>query len=155
MRPLLPGMILLGLAWPARQMLITIDRPYRLCLATLAGLALAIPAGGLGARAAGLVGGGWGMSVGYGLVYVFTSATAFGAVLGRFGLVEHYMRLAGCIAWYAAGALIAAHVPLPVRGEWAELAARSAVLAAWILPPLLHWGRKHEWGGLFGSRGRE
>ena len=45
LRPLLPGMLLLGLAWPARQMLITINRPYRLCLATLLGLALTIVAG--------------------------------------------------------------------------------------------------------------
>ena len=29
LRPLLPGMILLGLAWPARQMLIAVGRPYR------------------------------------------------------------------------------------------------------------------------------
>ena len=45
LRPLLPGMVLLGLAWPARQMLIAIGRPYRLCLATLAGLALTAVAG--------------------------------------------------------------------------------------------------------------
>ena len=45
LRPLLPGMVLLGLAWPARQMLIAIDRPYRLCLATSLGLALTAAAG--------------------------------------------------------------------------------------------------------------
>ncbi len=40
LRPLLPGVTLLGLAWPARQMLIAIGRPYRLALATLVGLVM-------------------------------------------------------------------------------------------------------------------
>ena len=30
LRPLLPGTLLLGLAWPARQMLIAVGRPYAL-----------------------------------------------------------------------------------------------------------------------------
>ena len=41
--PLLPGTLLLGLAWPARQMLIAIGRPYTLALATLLGLGVADP----------------------------------------------------------------------------------------------------------------
>src|SRR4051812_14920061 len=49
LRPLLPGMVLLGLVWPARQMLITVGRPYRLCLATLGGLAVVAIAGTTGA----------------------------------------------------------------------------------------------------------
>ena len=74
LRPLLPGTVLLGLAWPARQMLIAIDRPYRLCLATLAGLAVLAVAGTLGADRAGIVGVAWGMSLGYAAVSALTSA---------------------------------------------------------------------------------
>ena len=74
LRPLLPGTVLLGLAWPARQMLITIERPYRLCLATLAGLAVLAVAGTLGADRAGIVGVAWGTSLGYAAVSALTSA---------------------------------------------------------------------------------
>ena len=103
--PLLPGMVLLGLAWPARQLLITIGRPYRLCLATTAGLVLTVLAGWVGADRAGIVGVAWGMSLGYATVYLLTSATAFLPALGWRGWFVHLGRLAGTLAWFAAGCL--------------------------------------------------
>ena len=116
LRPLLPGTVLLGLAWPARQMLITIERPYRLCLATLAGLAVLAVAGTLGADRAGIVGVAWGTSLGYAAVSALTSATAFVPTLGWRAWLSHQARLARTLAWYAAGTILAAHVPDPVRG---------------------------------------
>jgi len=141
LRPLLPGTVLLGLAWPARQMLITIERPYRLCLATLAGLAVLAVAGTLGADRAGIVGVAWGTSLGYAAVSALTSVTAFVPTLGWRAWLSHQARLARTLALFASGTILAAHAPIP-------FAARCAVLAAWILPPLWLWGRRHAWGGL-------
>ena len=93
-RPLLPGMIALGLAWPARQMLIAVDRPYRLCLATLLGLAVTAVAGSLGAIHLGLAGVAWGMSIGYAAIYAFTSLVAFLPEVGVRRWVALQVRLA-------------------------------------------------------------
>lgn len=148
LRPLLPGMLILGLAWPARQMLITIERPYRLCLATVLGLALSTLAGLIGAERAGIVGVAWGMTLGHTAVYLFTSAVAFYATLGASGWIRHQARLALTLGWFAAAALLAAHLPIGVEHRWLALAARCAILAAFGLPPLWVWGRRHGWGGL-------
>jgi O-antigen/teichoic acid export membrane protein len=156
LRPLLPGVVLLGLAWPARQMLIAVDRPYRLCLATLLGLAITAAAGTLGARHAGIVGVAWGMTVGYACVYLLTSSTAFASGLGGGGRgwLAHQSRLAGTLAWFAAGGLFSAHLPLPIASRWIEFAVRCLILAAWIGPPLWMWAQRHGWGGLFRKRWR-
>ena len=148
LRPLLPGMALLGLAWPARQMLIAIERPYRLFLATCLGLLLTAVAGTVGADRAGIVGVARGMSIGYATVFALTSATAFLPALGWQGWLTHQFRLARTLSWYAAGAVIAAHVPR------ANFAIRCALLAVWLLPALWSWGRAHHWGGLL-NRGQE
>ncbi|GAC1337616.1 MAG: hypothetical protein NVSMB14_04780 [Isosphaeraceae bacterium] len=149
LRPLLPGMILLGLAWPARQMLITINRPYRLCLATLLGLALTIVAGAAGAGKSGLVGVAWGLTIGYAGVYLLTSATAFAGGLGVRGWFAHQGRLATVFAWYVTGELGATHAPLPIQANrWIIFAVRCALLVLWIAPPLWIWGRRNRWGGL-------
>jgi O-antigen/teichoic acid export membrane protein len=147
LRPLLPGMILLGLAWPARQMLIAIERPYRLFVATLAGLALTIAAGSIGADRGGIVGVAWGMSLGYAVVYLLTSATAFVPSLGWRTWAIHQARLAGSILPFAAGGLVTAQLPLQGLSQWTELAVRCAILAAWGFPLLWIWGTKHQWGG--------
>ncbi|HWE35823.1 MAG TPA: oligosaccharide flippase family protein, partial [Isosphaeraceae bacterium] len=149
LRPLLPGMILLGLAWPARQMLITVDRPYRLCLATLLGLALATVAGAAGAGRAGIVGVAEGMTIAFASVYLLTSATAFAAALGPAGWLLHQARVALTLGWFSAGALLAAHVPLPIANRWAGLAARCVILLACDGPPRLAGGRRNAWGGVF------
>lgn len=149
LRPLLPGMILLGLAWPARQMLITINRPYRLCLATLLGLGLTVVAGAAGAGRAGLVGVAWGLTVGYAGVYLLTSATAYAGGLGEAGWFAHQGRLAKTFAWFIVGSLLAAHAPAPVAANpRIVFAGRCLFLGLWIAPPLWVWGRKNRWGGL-------
>jgi O-antigen/teichoic acid export membrane protein len=148
LRPLLPGMVLLGLTWPARQMLIAIGRPYRLCLATLAGLALLAEAGAIGAVRAGIVGVAWGMSAGYAAVYLLTSTAAFGSAREWAG---HQGRLALTLGWYGAGAIVAAQWPLGTSG-WAEHAARGLILSAWAGPTLWAWGRRHGWGGILERR---
>jgi O-antigen/teichoic acid export membrane protein len=150
LRPLLPGMVLLGLAWPARQSLITVGQPYRLCLATTAGLAITAVAGWIGADRAGIVGVASGMSLGYAAVYLITSAVAFSGPLGWRGWIVHLRRLATTLAWLAGGAWLAGHLPIGNEGDWAALAARALILAAWMLPALVCWGRRHHWGGLFG-----
>ena len=103
LRPLLPGMVLLGLAWPARQMLIAMGRPYRLSLATLAGLALTAVAGcrcrprGDRRRGLGDVG-----RVRPGLRDDRRDGLRPGA--GWRAWLAHQARLARTLAWYAAGA---------------------------------------------------
>lgn len=148
LRPLLLGTTLLGLAWPARQALITVDRPYRLCLATLLGLAITAVAGAVGAQQAGIVGVAWGMSLGYAVVSLLTSAAALVPELGSRGWLGHQARVAVSLTWYAAGALVAAHIPLPACGPFAAIVVRTLILAAWGLPTLWSWGRRHAWGGL-------
>jgi O-antigen/teichoic acid export membrane protein len=151
LRPLLPGMILLGLAWPARQLLITIGRPYRLCLATTAGLAFTTLTGLIGADRAGIVGVAWGMTLGYATVYLLTSATAYVPGLGWWGWLVHQGRIAVVLVWFAAGAVVAGHLSLGADAHsWVTLAWRSALLTAWMLPPIVAWGRRHRWAGLLG-----
>jgi O-antigen/teichoic acid export membrane protein len=152
LRPLLPGMVLLGLAWPGRQMLIAVDRPYRLFLATLLGLALTAAAGVIGAGSGGIVGVAWGMTIGYAGVYLLTTAVAFAPGLGARAWLAHQGRLARTLAGFAAGALVAAHVPLDLP-RWVAFAARCLILAAWALPPLFLWARRNGWGGVFDRRG--
>lgn len=155
LRPLLPGVMLLGLAWPARQMLITVNRPYRLCVATLLGLALAAATGAFGASSAGLIGVAWGMTAGYASVYLLTSATAFVPSLGLLGFLAHQVRLLRGLSWYAFAALTSAHVPLPRLAHGVDFCVRCLILAALGLPPLWLWGRAHGWGGLLDRRAAE
>jgi O-antigen/teichoic acid export membrane protein len=150
LRPLLPGMVLLGLAWPARQTLITVGQPYRLCLATSAGLLITAVSGWIGAGQAGIVGVAWGMTLGYAAVYLLTSAAAFLAGVGWRAWCAHLGRLGAISGWYAAGAWISTRAPLAGEGHSRALALRALILAAWLLPALVCWGRRHHWGGLLG-----
>jgi len=152
LRPLLPGTLLLGLAWPARQMLIAIGRPYRLAAATLAGLALTALAGIVGADRGGIVGVALGMTAGYAAVAWLTGASACVPILGWRPWWAHQGRLARTLAGFALGTALAAHVPLGVAGRWPDLALRSLILAAWLLPALGLWGRRHGWGGFLPKR---
>jgi O-antigen/teichoic acid export membrane protein len=138
LRPLLPGMVLLALAWPARQMLITIGRPYRLCAATLFGLAVVAASGVFGALREGIVGVAWGMTIGYSVVYLVTSASSFVSSLGLCSWCAHLARLSGVSLWFASGALLAAHVPLGLPRAPGFL-VRCLILAAWTLPALGYW----------------
>ena len=153
LRPLLPGTVLLGLAWPARQMLIAVGRPYRLAAATLLGLAIQVGAGVVGADRGGIVGVAWGMSLGYAAVATLTSLAALVPPLGRRAWLAHIARLGRTLLGFALGTLLTAHVPLGPLGRWPDFAARCLLLAAWLAPTLYLWGRRHEWGGLLRRRG--
>ncbi len=150
LRPLLPGVVLLGLSWPARQMLITINRPFRLAVAMLWGLGVLLAAGTLGAVRGEMVGVAWGMTIGYAVVFLTTAWAAFGTTLGARVWLGHQGRLAAELAWFAAVALFAAHAPLPesALGHWGAFAVRCLVLTALGLPRLWAWGKKHGWGGI-------
>jgi O-antigen/teichoic acid export membrane protein len=154
LRPLLPGVVLLGLTWPARQMLITIGRPYLLALATLAGLVLVIEAGVIGAADDGIVGVAWGMTTGYTGVFLATGAAAFVRTLGWRGWFFHLLRLGCTAAGFATVAGLAAHFPMDLP-RWQELAIRCMLLLALGLPPLFFWARHHGWGGIFERRLRK
>jgi O-antigen/teichoic acid export membrane protein len=148
LRPLLPGTVLLGLAWPARQMLIAVGRPGLLLLATLAGLSLTAVAGAIGADRAGIVGVASGMTIGYAAVSALTVAAAIVPALGWRAWFAHQVRLVHTLSWYASGALFSAHLPLVGPGRWDGFAIRCAILTAWTLPALWIWGRRHGWGGI-------
>ena len=148
LRPLLPGTLLLGLAWPARQMLIAIGRPYTLALVTLVGLAVTALAGAIGADRSGIVGVAGGMTIGYAAVAWLTGAAACVPRLGWRAWWRHQGRLARTLAGFTLGTILAAHVPIPNMGRWPEFAARCGLLAAWLLPTLWLWGKRHDWGGL-------
>ncbi len=120
LRPLLPGMLLLGLAWPARQMLIAIERPYRLARATLLGLIITTAAGVVGADRAGIVGVAWGMTAGYAAVFLITGASAFVPHVGLRGWLRHLLRLLAVIAWMAAGVTLISTIA-PGLGDWFDL----------------------------------
>ncbi len=149
LRPLLPGTVLLGLAWPARQMLIAIGHPYRLALATLAGLAVAAAAGAIGATQAGLAGVAGGMSVGYAAVSLFTSGVAFLPGLGLGGWLGHLGRVSAWLAFAAVGTWVASVASSAAGPGWVGLVVRGGTVAAWGSPTLWIWGTLHGWGGLF------
>jgi O-antigen/teichoic acid export membrane protein len=150
LRPLLPGVVLLGLSWPARQMLITVNRPYRLAVAMIAGLAVIAGAGAIGALRDGIVGVAWGMTIGYAAVFLATGWAAFGTILGPRAWLGHQARLAGELAWFGCVALIASHLPLPEGwlGHWGAFATRCVLLVGLGLPRLWLWANEHGWGGL-------
>ena len=152
LRPLLLGTLLLGLAWPARQMLITIGRPYTLALATLLGLALTALAGAIGADRGGIVGVAWGMTIGYAAVAWLTGAAACVPALGWAPWWTHQARLARTLVGFGLGTLLATHLPIGPLGRWPEFAARCLFLAAWLLPTLWFWGRRHGWGGVLPTK---
>ncbi len=150
LRPLLPGALLLGLTWPARQMLIAVGRPYRLALATLAGLAATAWAGSIGADRAGIVGVAWGMTIGYAAVFLLTGASAFVPLVGLRAWLVHLARLGLILGWAAAGVGLASRTN-PGLGRWGDAAARVAVVAAWALPVLAAWARRGVGGGRAGT----
>jgi len=143
LRPLLTGMILLGMAWPARQMLITVGRPYLLCAATTAGLVLTVLTATIGADRAGIVGVAWGMTAGYACVFGLTSASAFAPLIGVRMWLAHQARLFSIIARWTLATLFVSHVPIGDVGRWQELAIRVTLLAFWLAPALGFWAYRH------------
>lgn len=133
MRPLLPGVLLLSTAWPARQLLIATGRPIRLFIATLIGLSFLSAAAAFGARYAGLSGVAIGTSAGYALISLITSAVAFVPGLGWRGWMLHQSRLVAVMCYFCAGALLTASVVPSLNDSLEWLVAASLVLA-WSLP---------------------
>ena len=148
LRPLLPGTLFLGLAWPFRQLLITLGKPYTLALATLAGLAIALISGLVGADTGNLVGLAWGISVGYAAVAWITGASAVVPILGWAAWWQHQYRLACWLVAFALATLATAHLPLGPFDPRVDLALRCLILAGWLAPAMLFWGWSHNWAGL-------
>jgi O-antigen/teichoic acid export membrane protein len=151
LRPLLPGMFLLGLAWPSRQMLIAVGQPYRLCAGTLAALPIAIGLGILGADRAGIVGVAWAMSAGYAIVFLITSATATVPDLGFGAWLAHLGRLAIPALWFALGAA-GVDLLIPISSDWQIWIPRIVSLAVWTLLAVYAWMRRRPRHGLISSR---
>lgn len=147
LRPLLPGMVLISLAWPARQLLITIGKPYRLFLVTLAALIVIAALGSLGALRGGIVGLAWGMSGGYAIAYALTSGVALAIPLGVRAWLSHQARLCCWLAWFTGGVWLAAHAPIELP-RWYDLPLRAVILAAWTVPPLWILWKQNGWVGL-------
>jgi O-antigen/teichoic acid export membrane protein len=132
LRPLLLGTLCLGMAWPARQMLIAIGRPLRLAVATVFGLGVTAVAGVAGADAAGIVGVAWGMTLGFVALAIATSAAAVVPVLGTRLWLAHTRRLVAALGWPWAGALLASYLPVESGSSGCDEVVRGLVLAAWL-----------------------
>lgn len=145
LRPLVPGMLLLALAWPARQALVTVGRPYLLSGLAAVGIVVAAVAGWVGTSRAGLVGVSWAMTAGYATVFALTSLAALRAALGWRGWLRHLARVLAWSCWALAGAGIADATPWNLGDSWSDLAGRAAVLAAWVLPALGAWAHRQGW----------
>jgi hypothetical protein len=154
LRPLLPGMVLLGMAWPARQMLIAIGHPFRLCGATTLSLAVAAGATALGADRAGIVGVAWGMSIGGAAVFATTGLAAYAPVLRERASARELARLAAWLVGFTVATLATAHVPLGFLRAWADAAARAALLLVWLGPTCAWWLRTHVLAAKADGRGR-
>ena len=147
-RPLLPGSVLLALAWPARQVLITLGRPFLLFAATIAGFIVTFATGAIGVERSGIVGLAAGMSVGYASVFALTTAAAIVPFLGWFAWAAHLGRLSRNALVFITGTLVVAHVPIWFESGLADAALRLTLLLGWLIPTLLLWGNRHQWGGL-------
>ncbi len=141
-RPLMAGPIFLGLAWPSRQMLIAVGRPWRLLVATLIGLGLAALCVWVGLRIGRLEGVAWGMSVGGLAVYLLTSLVALMPALGFAGWMRHQARIALWLIGFAAAAGLALRVRLHGSWDLMGLFVRASILAVLILPPLVVWAAR-------------
>jgi len=138
-RPLMPGMLLLSLVWPARQMMISIGRPGRLLVGTVAGLLMATVAVVMGARMAGLVGISLGMTVGAMAVWLTTTMVAYAPLIGFTGASRHIVRLSAGLCWHAAVACLAVWLPLPAIHSLADILFRLIFLMVGSGPLVLAW----------------
>ena len=151
LRPLLPGMLLLGLAWPARQMLIAVGRPFRLAGATLVGLAVTLAAGIVGADRAGIVGVAWGMTVGYGAVFLLTGLAAYSSTVGLRAFLAHLGRLATILGGFAAGVALISTLSVGY-GPRVDAAVRASVVGLASLPAIWACGKAQGWSDLIAIR---
>jgi O-antigen/teichoic acid export membrane protein len=89
LRPLVPGTLALAMAWPSRQALIALERPWRLGLATALGLAVGLVAGPIAADRAGIEGVAWTMSLSYLLLYLGTDFALIAPERGAVAWLRH------------------------------------------------------------------
>jgi O-antigen/teichoic acid export membrane protein len=131
--PLAMGTAFLGLTWPARQALVALGRPYRLCAATLCGAAVTAVGAALGASRGGLAGLAGGVAAGYAAVWLMTEIVAFRAAFGPVGLAGHLLRVAAPVAWCGLAAGLLA-VPAGAGLDLFDLAARLVALGVAVSP---------------------
>ena len=148
-RPLLPGSVLLALAWPARQVLITLGKPLPLFLATLVGFVLTAIAGIIGVDHSGIVGLAWGMSLGYATVFLLTTGASIIPWLGWRTWAAHLARLTRTAMVFLLLTPVVTFAPIGLDGLGA-FAGRVLLLLGWLIPTLCLWGHRHQWGGLLG-----
>jgi O-antigen/teichoic acid export membrane protein len=133
LRPLLPGTLLLALAWPSRQLLVAIGRSGALLAATLVGLGVTLAAAFTGARAAGLPGLASGMSIGYLVVFLLTSGVALVPHQGRGEWLAHLARVGATLAWPAAAVGLASGLTARLAAGVQPL-AHVGIVAVLLLP---------------------
>jgi O-antigen/teichoic acid export membrane protein len=133
LRPLLPGTLLLALAWPSRQLLVAIARPWILLIATLAGLLVTFVSAYIGVHSRGLFGIALGMSIGHTVVFLLTSAAAIVPQLGIRVWLAHLRRLAATLAWAAAAVVLAIAATARISPALQPL-AQLAIAAMVLLP---------------------
>ncbi len=152
-RPLLPGVLLLGLARPIREAMIAVGRPIPLAICSIPGLMIAAALGANAAREGEIVALSFGLSLGYAVFYLAISLAFVAREQGFRPWLFHQGRLSRTILWYVTGALLAAHLPLGLENSrWFDFGARVMLLALWGLPGLVLWGKSYSWGGLYRGR---
>lgn len=133
--PLAFGTAFLGLTWPARQAMVAVGRPYRLCAATLIGVAAVAIGAALGASRGGLAGLATGVTLGYAAVWLLTEWVGLRASLGARAWWWHIARVLLPVGWCLASAIALA----PAVGDkfdFAELSMRMMGLGVALSP----WG---------------
>jgi O-antigen/teichoic acid export membrane protein len=130
--PLAFGTVFLGLTWPARQALVAVGRPYRLCAATLAGV-LAVALGAtMGASRGGLAGLASGVALGYAAVWLLTELVGFREALGLRAWAWHLVRVLSPLLWsFAASLVLMPSGQFDVIDLSMRLAALGLVLSPW------------------------
>lgn len=131
--PLAFGTVFLGLTWPARQALVAVGRPYRLCAATLAGVVAVALGAILGASRGSLAGLASGVALGYAAVWLLTAFVGFRRALGGRDWARHLSRVLSPVLWS-----FAASWALAPSGDFdsAEIVIRLVGLAIALSP----WG---------------
>jgi O-antigen/teichoic acid export membrane protein len=133
--PLAFGTVFLGLTWPARQALVAVGRPYRLCAATLIGVAAVAMGAVLGASRGGLPGLATGVACGYAAVWLLTEWVGLRASLGAKAWSRHVARVLLPVGW-CLGSAIALAPAAGVGLDFADLLMRMLGLGVALSP----WG---------------
>ncbi|MDX2036641.1 MAG: hypothetical protein SFX72_08310 [Isosphaeraceae bacterium] len=142
LRPLLVGMTLLGTAWPARQLSITLGRNLALTTSAAIGLAAAAAAGIWCGDRWGLVGVAWGTSLGHAVAALAVGATAFVPRLGLRDWISHVARLHLLGLWAAASVIATDHIALGDLDPRLAAPVRAAIFTAGFAVAVAVWGAR-------------